>query len=140
MPAPSLNGDDTPVSERAAPGVLERFGPLCEWCEPSKTEADVHEKSRSYRRRLRHAGIKLRRRGGRCQGRSPAGGNTGWMAGGSGGLETRHVRTWRGRTVVHAEGLQSQFAKRAVLTGQKKAPLSQGKVIETHRNTGRRRY
>jgi hypothetical protein len=36
--------------------------PLCEWCEPPKTEADVHEKSRS-RRRLRHAGIKLAPKG-----------------------------------------------------------------------------
>jgi HNH endonuclease len=37
--------------------------PLCEWCEPPKTEADVHEKSRSYRRQLRHAGIKLAPKG-----------------------------------------------------------------------------
>jgi hypothetical protein len=35
--------------------------PVCEWCEPPKTEADVHEKSRSYR--LRHAGIKLAPKG-----------------------------------------------------------------------------
>jgi hypothetical protein len=33
--------------------------PLCEWCEPPKTEADVHEKSRTHGRRLHHAGIKL---------------------------------------------------------------------------------
>ena len=33
--------------------------PLCEWCEPPKTTADVGEKSRDYRVRLKHAGIKL---------------------------------------------------------------------------------
>jgi hypothetical protein len=35
----------------------------CEWCEPPKTQTDVHEKSRSYRKRLRHAGIKLAPKG-----------------------------------------------------------------------------
>lgn len=34
--------------------------PLCEWCEPSKTQADVREKSRTYRVRLGHAGIKVK--------------------------------------------------------------------------------
>lgn len=34
--------------------------PLCEWCEPPKTAADVREKSRNYRARLRHAGIRLK--------------------------------------------------------------------------------
>lgn len=33
---------------------------LCEWCDPVKTAADVAEKSRVYRKRLRHAGIKLK--------------------------------------------------------------------------------
>jgi 5-methylcytosine-specific restriction protein A len=33
--------------------------PLCGWCGTLKTEADVHEKSSLYRKRLRHAGIKL---------------------------------------------------------------------------------
>jgi hypothetical protein len=36
------------------PNRESNLHPLCEWCEPAKTEADVHEKSRSYRRRLRH--------------------------------------------------------------------------------------
>jgi hypothetical protein len=37
--------------------------PLCEWCKPLKTAADMGEKSRSYRKRLRHAGIKLAPKG-----------------------------------------------------------------------------
>jgi hypothetical protein len=37
--------------------------PLCEWCDPRKTAADVAEKSHSYRVALRHVGIRLRRRG-----------------------------------------------------------------------------
>jgi len=37
--------------------------PLCAWCEPAKTAADVAEKSRSYRVRLHHAGIRLRPKG-----------------------------------------------------------------------------
>ena len=36
---------------------------MWEWCEPPKTESDVHEKSRSYRKRLRHAGIKVAAKG-----------------------------------------------------------------------------
>jgi 5-methylcytosine-specific restriction enzyme A len=45
------------------PNRESNLHPLCEWCEPPKTEADVHEKSRFYRRRLRHAGIKLAPKG-----------------------------------------------------------------------------
>jgi 5-methylcytosine-specific restriction enzyme A len=45
------------------PNRERNLHPLCEWCEPPKTEADVHEKSRVYRRRLRHAGIKLAPKG-----------------------------------------------------------------------------
>jgi 5-methylcytosine-specific restriction protein A len=37
--------------------------PLCAWCEPPKTAADVSEKSAIYRLRLRHAGIKLQPKG-----------------------------------------------------------------------------
>lgn len=37
--------------------------PLCESCEPTKTAADVGEKSRDYRVRLRHAGIKIASKG-----------------------------------------------------------------------------
>lgn len=37
--------------------------PLCAWCDPPKTRADVREKSRTYRARLRHAGIKLKAAG-----------------------------------------------------------------------------
>ena len=33
------------------PNRESNLHPLCEWCEPPKTEADVHEKSRSYRKR-----------------------------------------------------------------------------------------
>jgi hypothetical protein len=36
---------------------------------------------------------------------------------------------WRG--IVHAEGIQSEQPVGIVLSGRKKAPLSQGKVIET---------
>ena len=49
--------------------------PVCEWCEPPKTEADVHEKSRSYRKRLRHAGIKLAPKGRPLPGTIASGGN-----------------------------------------------------------------
>jgi hypothetical protein len=45
------------------PNRENNLHPLCEWCEPSKTEADVWEKSRVYRCRLRHAGIKLKAKG-----------------------------------------------------------------------------
>jgi 5-methylcytosine-specific restriction enzyme A len=45
------------------PNRESNLHPLCEWCEPTKTEADVHEKSRSYRKRLRHAGIRLTPKG-----------------------------------------------------------------------------
>jgi hypothetical protein len=45
------------------PNRERNLHPLCEWREPPKTEADMHEKSRSYRRRLRHAGIKLAPKG-----------------------------------------------------------------------------
>jgi 5-methylcytosine-specific restriction enzyme A len=45
------------------PNRESNLHPLCEWCEPPKTEADVHEKSRVYRKRLRHAGIKLKAKG-----------------------------------------------------------------------------
>jgi len=34
--------------------------PLCAWCNPGKTAADVAEKSITQRKRLKHAGIKLR--------------------------------------------------------------------------------
>lgn len=34
--------------------------PLCAWCNPPKTAADVAEKSRTYRQQLRHVGIKLK--------------------------------------------------------------------------------
>jgi 5-methylcytosine-specific restriction enzyme A len=37
--------------------------PLCEWCEPPKTANDVAEKSRDYRVRLRHAGVRLAPKG-----------------------------------------------------------------------------
>jgi 5-methylcytosine-specific restriction enzyme A len=57
--------------------------PLCEWCEPPKTEAGVHEKSRVYRKRLRHAGIKLKAKGGRCPAHLRADGRTSWTEGGS---------------------------------------------------------
>jgi 5-methylcytosine-specific restriction enzyme A len=33
--------------------------PLCSWCDPPKTAADVAEKSRVYRVSLKHAGIKI---------------------------------------------------------------------------------
>jgi len=35
---------------------------LCGWCHKDKTRADVKEKSRTYKRRASHAGIKRRRR------------------------------------------------------------------------------
>jgi hypothetical protein len=35
---------------------------LFKWCEPPKTEADM-QKSRSYRKWLRHAGVKLAPKG-----------------------------------------------------------------------------
>jgi hypothetical protein len=44
------------------------------------------------------------------------------------------LRPRRGRAVVHAKGIQSEFARRAILTGQKKAPLSQHKG---YRDTGK---
>jgi hypothetical protein len=47
----------------AAPSRESNLHPLCEWCEPPKTEADVHEKSLSCRKRLRHAGIRLAPKG-----------------------------------------------------------------------------
>lgn len=31
--------------------------PLCKWCAPTKDAADVAEKSRTYKRQARHAGI-----------------------------------------------------------------------------------
>lgn len=34
--------------------------PLCGWCNPLKTANDMREKSRTYFRGLRHAGIKLK--------------------------------------------------------------------------------
>ena len=37
--------------------------PLCAWCDPIKTGADIAEKSATYRKRLRHAGIKLKTKG-----------------------------------------------------------------------------
>jgi 5-methylcytosine-specific restriction enzyme A len=37
--------------------------PLCAWCHPGKTRADVAEKSRIYRVKLRHAGIRLKAAG-----------------------------------------------------------------------------
>jgi 5-methylcytosine-specific restriction enzyme A len=37
--------------------------PLCEWCEPPKTQADMQEKSRAYHKRLRHAGVWLAPKG-----------------------------------------------------------------------------
>jgi hypothetical protein len=46
--------------QATVPGGGRGRYPLCEWCEPPKTEADVHEKSR---KRLRHAGIKLKAKG-----------------------------------------------------------------------------
>jgi hypothetical protein len=48
---------------------------LCECSELPKTEADVHEKSRSYRKRLRHAGIKLAPKGRPLPGTIASGGN-----------------------------------------------------------------
>ncbi len=45
------------------PNRESNLHPLCEWCEPPKTEADMQEKSRVYRKRLRHAGIKLAPKG-----------------------------------------------------------------------------
>lgn len=33
--------------------------PLCEWCVPEKDAADVHEKSATYRKARKHAGIKM---------------------------------------------------------------------------------
>ena len=56
---------------RPEPG--EQPPPLCEWCDPPKTQADVHEKSRVYRRRLRRAAIKLAPEGRSCPARSPVG-------------------------------------------------------------------
>jgi 5-methylcytosine-specific restriction protein A len=37
--------------------------PLCEWCDPPKTAADVAEKASTYRAQLRHAGIRLEPKG-----------------------------------------------------------------------------
>lgn len=37
--------------------------PLCAWCHPGKTGADLAEKSKVYDLALRHAGIRLRPRG-----------------------------------------------------------------------------
>jgi HNH endonuclease len=51
--------------------------PLCEWCEPPKTQADVHEN----------------RRGAPCRAHSQAGGSTGWMAGGKGGRQPVSTNT-----------------------------------------------
>jgi hypothetical protein len=45
------------------PNRESKLHPLCEWREPTKTQADVQEKSCVYRKRLRHAGIKLAPKG-----------------------------------------------------------------------------
>jgi hypothetical protein len=55
-----------------------------EWCEPPKTRADVHEKWRVDRRRLRHAGIKLTPKGRPLPGTFASGWSSGWKAGGKG--------------------------------------------------------
>jgi hypothetical protein len=52
-----IDGHTVPVNREL------NLRPLCEWCEPPKTEADVRETSRSYRRRLRYASIKLAPKG-----------------------------------------------------------------------------
>jgi 5-methylcytosine-specific restriction protein A len=62
--------------------------PLCEWCQPPKTQADVHEKSRSYRKRLRHAGIKVAAKGRPLPGTIASG----WKHRMDGGWERRAAR------------------------------------------------
>jgi len=37
--------------------------PLCDWCHKPKTAAEIGQKSRDYKRRLKHSGIKTRRAG-----------------------------------------------------------------------------
>lgn len=37
--------------------------PLCAWCDPPKTANDVAEKSKTYHKQLRHAGIKIKPKG-----------------------------------------------------------------------------
>jgi 5-methylcytosine-specific restriction protein A len=71
--------------------------PLCEWCEPLKTEADVHEKSRSYRRRLRHAGIKVAPKGRPVPGTIASG----WKHRMDGGWERRIVSSGMARACGH---------------------------------------
>ncbi len=62
--------------------------PLCEWCEPLKTVVDMHEKSRAYRKRLRHAGIKLAPKGRPLPGTIASG----WKHRMDGGWERRALR------------------------------------------------
>jgi hypothetical protein len=69
---------------------------LCEWCEPPKTEDDVHEKSRSDRRRLRHAG-KLPPKGRPLPGNDLQGGNTGMALGAEGPASRRALFVGLGR-------------------------------------------
>ena len=69
---------------RATNARLPRNGPATLHAQrPVETHGrkTVHEKSRSYRKRLRHAGIKLAPKG------RPLPGIFAWMAGGSGGHE-----------------------------------------------------
>jgi hypothetical protein len=54
---------EMPVQAHSLCKIAHGAQKSCEWCEPPKTEADVHEKSRVYRKRLRHAGIRLTPKG-----------------------------------------------------------------------------
>ena len=56
----------------------------------------MHEKPRVYRKRLRHAGIKLAPKGRPLPGTFASGGSIGWMAGGKGGEIEGHAGKGRG--------------------------------------------
>ena len=65
--------------------------PLCEWCHPPKTGADVAEKSRMYRAQLRHAGIKVRAKGRPLPGTVASG----WRKRMDGTVQRRTGELWR---------------------------------------------
>jgi 5-methylcytosine-specific restriction enzyme A len=70
--------------------------PLCEWCEPLKTAVDMQEKSRSYRKRLRHAGIKVAPKGRPLPGTIASG----WKHRMNGGWERRASKRFGGRSAI----------------------------------------
>jgi HNH endonuclease len=63
-PGDSWTCDHVQAVINGGPNWASNLHPLCEWCEPPKTQADMEDKSRVYRKGLRHAGIKLAPKGG----------------------------------------------------------------------------